>query len=208
MKCEVCGQDYGLAHNCAGIAAAAEVSDVPAPPEGFALFHYLQEAFRIATWDNSAIRRTINDPRALQYGLLVYLVISLLPSSYYLVRLISLHDDAAKRVAIGMAIGLPLGLAFDLGKIGICHLLAKWFSGANGKFTQLLPPLFLGYVVFLLALFPYFGFMAAALAWICVFVMVFQEVDDLEYLTAFLYSASVNVALIVISIFMMPLHNR
>src|SRR5882724_12608140 len=82
MKCQVCGQDYGVAHQCAGVAPAPDVSDVPAPPKGFALGHYLGEALRIATWNDDAIRRTMNDQNAILYGLIIYAVMVSLQLAY------------------------------------------------------------------------------------------------------------------------------
>ena len=207
MKCQVCGQDYGVAHNCAGVTAAADVSDVPPPPTGFALIHYLQEAFRIATWDDAAIRRTMNDPRAVLYGIIVYAVAVSLQLAVPVIQLLLVgRIEYSIIIASSLAI-LLLGSAFlDFIRVGVCHCLSVWFAGGSGKFPQLFGPLLLGSIVLVLAPIPYLGTLAASLAWIAVFAMVFQEVHGIAPLTAFLFSASVGVAFFLIAAFAIP-HN-
>src|SRR5215813_4061059 len=177
MKCEVCGQDYGVAHNCAGVAAAPEISDVPAPPTGFALGHYLGEAFRIATWNDSAIRRTMNDPNAMLYGIIIYAVVVSLQLVYPIVKFLSAgRFEHATIIAASLAILIFASAVLDFFKVGICHLFSKWFSAGSGRFSQLLGPLLLGSIVYVLFLVPVLGPFAAGIAWIAVFAMVFQEV--------------------------------
>jgi len=205
MKCQVCGQEYGVAHQCAGVAPAPDVSDVPAPPKGFALGHYLGEALRIATWNDDAIRRTMNDPDAILYGVIVYgVAVSMLLADPILRFIVAGRYEHAIIVASSLALALIGAAVLDFLKLGICHLLSKWFSGGSGKFTQLLGPLLLGSVVYSLCLIPIVGGFAAAIAWLAVFVMVFQEVHGLEHLTAFLYSASVGVVFFLIQLYALP----
>ena len=205
MKCEICGQEYGVAHQCAGIAAALDISDVPAPPQGFALGHYLKEAFRIATWNDAAIRRTMNDPNAILYGVMVYAVaVSLLLLNSILRFLVAGRFEHAMIVASSLAFLLFAAAVLDFLKAGICHFLSKWFSAGSGKFTQLLGPLLLGSVVYALYPIPFIGPIAAGIAWIAVFAMVYQEVHGVEPLTSFLYSASVNVAFFLLQLFAIP----
>src|SRR5689334_8936398 len=177
MKCEVCGQDYGVAHQCAGIAAAPDVSDVPPPPQGFALGHYLGEALRIATWNDDAIRRTMNDRNAILYGLVIYAVVVSLQLAYPVFLFVSKGRlEHATIIASSLAILLLAAVVLDFLKVGICHLLSKWFSAGSGKFTQLLGPLLLGSVVYALFVIPVLGPIFAGIAWIAVFAMIFQEV--------------------------------
>ena len=205
MKCQVCGQDYGVAHNCAGVAA--DVSDVPPPPAGFALFHYLGEAFRIATWDDVAIRRVMNDPRAILYGIIVYAVVVSLQLAVPVAKLLLAgRIEHSIIIASSLAI-LLLGSAFlDFIRVSVCHCLSVWFADGSGKFSQLFGPLLLGSIVYVLVLIPYWGPWAAALAWIAVFAMVFQEVHGIAPLTAFLFSASVGIVFFLIGVFAIP-HN-
>ena len=205
MKCEVCGQDYGVAHQCAGIAAAPDVSDVPPPPKGFALGHYLGEALRIATWNDDAIRRTMNDRNAILYGIIVYAAVTSLQLAYPVFLFISRgRFEHAVIIASSLAVLLLAAIALDLLKTGICHLLSKWFSAGSGKFTQLLGPLLLGSIVYALFVIPVLGPILAGIAWIAVFAMVFQEVHGVEPLTSFLYSAGVNVVFFLIQAYALP----
>lgn len=207
MKCQICGQEYGVAHNCAGVAAAADVSDVPPPPAGFALFHYLGEAIRIAKWDDVAIRRVMNDPRAVLYGIIVYAVVVSLQLAIPVANLLLAgRIEHSIIIASSLAI-LLIGSAFlDFIRVGVCHCLSVWFAGGSGKFSQLFGPLLLGSIVYVLVLVPYVGPLVAALAWIAVFAMVFQEVHGIAPLTAFLFSASVGVVSFLIATFAIPRH--
>jgi hypothetical protein len=205
MKCQVCGQDYGVAHQCAGIPAAPDVSDVPAPPKGFALGHYLGEAFRIATWNDDAIRRTMKDPNAILYGVIIYGVSVSFQLLYPILVLVSRSRmEHAAIIASSVAILLIASFVLDFVKVGICHFLSKWFSAGSGKFTQLLGPLLLGSIVYALFFIPVLGPLVAGIAWIAVFAMVFQEVHGVEPLTAFLYSASVNIVFFLIQLYAVP----
>lgn len=205
MKCAVCGQEYGVAHNCAGVAAASPVSDVPAPPQGFALGHYLGEAFRIATWDDGAIHRTMNDPQAILYGVIVYaFAVSTQLATPIFRFLFAGRFEHATIIAASVPILIIAAAALDLLRVGICHLLSKWFAAGTGKFKQLLGPLFLGSIVYVLLLIPFVGPLLGGIAWIAVFMMVFQEVHGIEPLTAFLFSASVGVAFFLIELYALP----
>lgn len=208
MKCAVCGQDYGVAHQCAGIPAAPDVSDVPSPPKGFALFHYLGEAFRIATWNDDAIRRTMNDRNAILYGVIIYAAAVSLQLLYPILLLLSRgRIEHATIVASSVAILLIASIVLDFVKVGICHFLSKWFSRGTGKFAQLLGPLLLGSIVYGLFLLPIVGQLAAGIAWIAVFALVFQEVHEVAPLTAILYSASVNIAFFLIQMYAVPVRH-
>jgi hypothetical protein len=207
MKCEVCGQDYGVAHNCAGVAAASDVSDVPPAPKGFALFHYLGEAFRIATWDDAAIRRMMNDPRAILYGIVVYiLVVSLQLAIPVTTLALAGRIEHSIIIASSLAILILSSAFLDFIRVGVCHCLSKWFAAGSGKFSQLFGPLLLGSIVYVLALIPFVGPLLAGIAWIAVFAMVFQEVHGIEPLTAFLFSAAVGLAFFLIGIYAIPRH--
>jgi len=209
MKCQVCGQDYGVAHQCAGIAAAPDISDVPPPPKGFALGHYLGEALRIATWNDDAVRRTMNDPNAILYGVIIYMIaISLQLAVPVSLLLLAGRVEHAVIVASSVAILLLASVGLDLSKIVICHFFSKWFADGSGTFTQLLGPLLLGSIVHALALSPVLGTLAAGIAWLAVFAIVFQEVHGIEPLKAILICGFVNFAFFVIQIYALPAQPR
>jgi len=99
-------------------------------------------------------------------------------------------------VILVAVISLGLGLAFmallTFVQLGLIHLLAKWLFGATGTLIGVMRPLLLGWFVNLLALVPVAGTLAAGVAWTAVLMLVFEEVDGIERLQAFLLSAAVN----------------
>ncbi|HLZ13603.1 MAG TPA: hypothetical protein VKP58_13535 [Candidatus Acidoferrum sp.] len=151
----------------------------------------------------------MNDPNAILYGVIVYgAAVSLLLADPILRFIAAGRYEHAIIVASSLALALIGAAVLDFLKLAICHLLSKWFSGGSGKFTQLLGPLLLGSVVYSLCLIPIVGGFAAAMAWIAVFVMVFQEVHGLEHLTSFLYSATVGVVFFLIQLYALPARNH
>jgi hypothetical protein len=199
MRCEVCGQDYGLAHNCAGVAAAYMTEEEAAPPpSGFAPFYYLRLAFRIVCWDDVSIRRASRDFKSGIYGLFfwiaaatIILVFTAIPQ-----MLMSMHSSGPAMM-FGIAIGLFFGLfvmgVITLVQLGLCHLIAKWFFGATGTYITVMRPLLLGWFVNMLILVPVVGMWASGIAWTAVLMLVFEEVDGIGRLQAFLISAGINI---------------
>jgi hypothetical protein len=193
MVCDVCGQEFLVRHSCPRPIPAG---DTLAPPEGFALFYYLGEAWRIVRWDDAAIRRIKDDQRELPYGILIWCVANALP-----VLLIATYTPKLARQfsdfggILTLLYLLAYGAALGLTQMGICHLLAKWFCAGEGKFIQIIRPLLLASIVYVALAVPFFGPLLAGLAWTAVMMMVFQEVHGIEPLTAFLLSAAVGVGL-------------
>jgi len=194
MKCTVCGMDYGMTHNCAGVAPAINPEDNLPPPSGFAPIHYLREALRIAFWDDAAIRRTSRDPSAIWYGCAIWAFANALP---LLVQCVELYSKAkvqqSLQLVIGLVIVLPFAGLFALLQVGACFLIAKWFMAGEGRFVDILRPLLLGSIVLVLLVLPYVGVFAGSIAWIAVFAMVFQEIDGIAPLSAYLLSAAVGI---------------
>jgi len=86
-KCDICGQDYGLTHSCAGIAPLLTAEE-QAPPGGlrFAPVYYFRQAFKILTWDDAAVRRAAKDSNSLVFGLLIVAIGTALPFGVLLLR--------------------------------------------------------------------------------------------------------------------------
>jgi len=201
MKCGVCGQDYGLTHNCAGVAAFLPPEETAPPPDGFAPLYYFRLAFNIARWDDVSIRRASRDPNAVLYGAFLWavsatilLLFALIP---HVLRASNLSGPAAM---IGLAFGLVFGLVvmaiLTVVQLALCHFIAKWLLGATGTFAGVMRPLLLGWFVNLLVLVPVVGLLAASVAWIAVLMLVFEEVDGIGRLQAFLISTAVNVCIL------------
>ncbi len=112
---------------------------------------------------------------------------------------------------IGLVVGLIAGLLImgiiTFVQLGLCYLIAKWFFGGTGTLISLMRPLLLAWFVNALILIPVFGMLAAGIAWTAVLMLVFEEVDGIGRLQAFLISAGINVCFIVLQ-FAMPLGHR
>jgi hypothetical protein len=217
MICTVCGMEYGLSHNCPGPLSTAGQdilsAGLQAPTDG-GLGYYLGEAFKIVGWDDMAIRRNAKDPRATLYAVLFWLAAMLLilmaTSFQALSRALAKADPVA--AGIGAVVGLTFGLVvmglITFAQLGLCHLIAKWFFGATGKFTELMRPLLLGWFVNCLMLIPVAGMLLAGLGWTAVLMMVFEEVDGIGRLQAFGISAGINICFFILQFSMMPARNH
>lgn len=199
MRCEVCGQDFLATHNCPGPLLPTD-PDKSTAPEGFALFHYLGEGYRIIRWDDSAIRRVMNDPRVLPYGVLIWAAANIVP----LLALLSYSPRtrmllASSRIISGILALLVIGAVLALIQLGICHVIARSFFGGKGTFMQILRPLLLASIVYVLFAIPIAGVFVGSIAWVAVMMMVFQEAHGMQPLTAFLLSAVVGVVLRLLS---------
>lgn len=213
MVCNICGLEYGLSHNCPGPLSAAGQdilsAGLQAPTDG-GLGYYLGEAYKIIRWDDIAIRRTAKDSRATLYAILFWLaamLVILIPTSLSTLSRVLANANPIAMV-VGTVVGLTVGL-FVMGlitfaQLGLCHLIAKWFFGASGKFIELMRPLLLGWFVNCLLLIPVAGMLLAAVGWTAVLMMVFEEVDGIGRLQAFGISAGINICFFILQFSMMP----
>ncbi len=203
MKCAVCGMDYGLSHNCSGIAPLQTPEETAPPPSDFAPLYYLRLAFNIARWDDVSIRRSSHDSNALLYGAALWAIsVTAIFLGTTFVLLSKRFASSPIPLIIGLVVGLAITLVYLgavlLVQLGLCHLIAKWFFGATGTFLGVMRPLLLAWFVNCLILIPYLGILAAGIAWTAVLMMVFEEVDGIGRLQAFGISASVNISFTVL----------
>lgn len=208
VTCEVCGLEYGLAHNCPG-ARTTLMSDEEAapPPSGFAPFYYFRLAFNIARWDDVSIRRASRDPKATYYGVFLWVITALIILIYAALPQILVTTRASgPALIIGLAVGFAFGIVvmavITFVQLGTCHLIAKGFFGGKGTLLGVMRPLLLGWFVNILVLVPVVGLLACAIAWIAVLMLVFEEVDGISRLQAFFISAGVNVCFTVLQFMM------
>ena len=221
MKCEACGMENATTHACTGATGAAVEIQHLRPP-GFALGHYLGEAWRIVRWDDKAIRRTKDDPRALRYGILFYVVGSTVPWAVFTY----LGPGKNSALSLGkllyvLSAMLFFGSMWRLIQLGLVHLIAKNFCAGDGKFIQILRPLSLASLILVLEAVPsvgvllggfswaglaLVGYLLGGIVWVCVMVMVFDVVHGMPQLTAFLVAASVAIGLrlLVVLVFKLP----
>ena len=208
MRCAVCGMEYGLSHNCSGIAPLLTAEETAPPPTGFSPGYYLRLAFNIARWDEISIRRASRDPNSLFYGAVLWAISAAIILLGTALPGMLRHSPWSTEVFV---LGLILGLLFVwvylgavvLIQLSLCHLIAKWFFGATGTYLGVMRPLLLGWFVNCLIPIPFVGILAAAIAWTAVLMLVFEEVDGIGRLQAFGISAGINVCFTALQ-FMIP----
>jgi hypothetical protein len=171
------------------------------PPEGFAPLYYFRLAFNIARWDDLSIRRASRDFKAGVYGAVLWaitatviLVFTVLP------QMLRRMPSSAPGRNVGFVVGLIFALLLmgivTFVQLGLCHAIAKWFFGGTGTLSGVMRPLLLGWFVNGLMLIPVVGPLAAAVAWTAVLMLVFEEVDGIGRLQAFLIAAGINICFI------------
>jgi hypothetical protein len=197
MICASCGQSYRLTHNCSGIAPQLESEERPAKI-GFPPAYYFTQGWKIIFWDSAAIRRNSRDSNALLYGILFWIIGASLP---LLLNIAIAKSNGVtldpQKLTLSLAI-IVTGLLVEFLRFGICHLLAKQFFGADGTFLPLIRSLFLGSVASWLIIVPAIGPLLVGIASTIVIMVVFEEIDHIERLQAFLLAVGVNVAFAVL----------
>ena len=187
MVCSVCGQEYGIAHSCAGVAALVTPEEsAPAPNLRLAPIHYFGEAIRILRWDDAAVRRTAKDNNSLLYGFFILAIAAVLPFASILVR----SDRPGFPVPWNLLVSryvltLAFALLWIVLQIGLAHAIAKILFGAKGSFVGLMRPYLLGQIYQWFVIVPIVGGTIAGLGGIAVLMMVFEEVDGIERMKAF-----------------------
>ncbi|MGC0776933.1 MAG: hypothetical protein WCD68_06980, partial [Candidatus Acidiferrum sp.] len=199
--------------NCPGPLSAAGLdiltAGLQAPTDG-RIGYYLGEAFKIVRWDDVAIRRNAKDRRATLYGVLIWSAAALV---IVLARTLPALNSAITRanpitlmiaIIVGVTFGFVLIAVITFLQLGLCHLIAKWFFGATGRFVEVMRPLLLGWFVNCFLLIPVAGMLLAAIGWTAVLMMVFEEVDGIRRLQAFGISAGINICFLVLQFSLMP----
>jgi hypothetical protein len=173
------------------------LEEVAPPPSEFAPFYYIRMAFNIVRWDDMAIRRASRDPNALVYGAALS---AMTAAIIFLVTALPSMLAREGRTPGTIFWGLLLGLLFfwtymgiiAVIQIGLCHAIAKVFLGATGTLAGVMRPLLLGWFVNALILIPVVGIYATGITWTAVLMLVFEEVDGIGRMQAFLISAGIN----------------
>jgi hypothetical protein len=204
MQCAVCGQDYGLTHTCTGIAPLQAAEETAPPPRlRFAPVHYINEAFKILSWDDAAVRRASKDNNSLLYGFLIVAIAPALPLGALMLRDVQLGYPVPWELVIsryGMAL---LGsLIWIVLQIGLSHILAKALFEAKGSYVEIMRAYLLGQLYRWLIVVPVVGGLAMGVGGIAVLMLVFEEVDGIERMKAFGLAASIGVIFWIASIWM------
>jgi len=202
MQCTVCGQDYGLTHTCTGIAPMTTAEEM-APPPGlrFAPLHYLNEAAKILSWDDEAVRRASRDNNSLLYGFLIVVIASALPFGLLMLREIKLgYPMPWGLLASRYGIALLYSLAWIFLQVGLSHVLAKKLFNAKGGYAAIMRAYLLGQMYRWLIVVPVIGGMLTGVGGIAVLMLVFEEVDRIDRMKAFGLAASIGVIFWIASI--------
>jgi hypothetical protein len=106
----------------------------------------------------------------------------------------------AQKILFSVAI-VTAGILVELLRFAICHFLAKQFFGGDGKFVALIRALFLGSVASWLIIVPVLGSLLVGIASTIVIMVVFEEIDHIERLQAFVLAVGVNIGFAVLIYF-------
>jgi hypothetical protein len=150
VKCEVCGLEYGLSHNCKGISPLVTPDKMaPAPGRRFAPLHYLEESFKILTWNDESVRRTAKDNNSLVYGPVILAVETAAPFQLMLLRNWSLgYPTPRSLVGVRFVQMFAHSLIWMILQIGLSHVLAKALFQAKGSHIELVRAYMLGQMFF------------------------------------------------------------
>jgi hypothetical protein len=179
----------------------------------FSLWHYLKEAFRIIVWNEDAVQRTKDDPMAIVFGVCFWAFTNtfILAASFSIFRGRFILPSALYFTTV-LPIQFVTVSAVSIARLWIVHFVATTFCGGDGRFIQILRPLSLASLIQLpIAVIPLIlavsGFGDAALVILglsailiglanaAVTVFVFDAVDQMPQLTAFITSVVAGIFL-------------
>jgi len=209
-QCSVCGQEYALTHNCAGIAPLVTADETAPPPSlRFAPVYYFGEAFKIMMWDDAAVRRASRDNNSLVYGFLLVAASCLIPFLLLAQRSVTLgYPVPWSLMPARYARLLIVSLLWIVLQIGLSHYLAKLLLDANGSYLGIMRAYMLGQMFRVLVLIPVVGGMLVGIGGIAVLMMVFEEVDGVERMKAFMLAAAIGIVFWIASIWWMTSGGR
>ena len=185
VRCDVCGQEYGVTHVCTGARLEAALDPRWAPVAGFAPLRYFRQAVAIARWDDAAIIAASEDRAATRYGGAIWLI----GQALYLGTGLWVGRNTIRLGVPQLVAGALVLVAFQavlfLAQYGCCHLLARWLFGGRGTFRGIIRPMLLGSVVIWALPIPYVGPLVAGLWFLAIMMLVFENVDGIGRLKAF-----------------------
>jgi len=103
---------------------------------------------------------------------------------------------------------LIVSLLWIVLQIGLSHYLAKLLLDANGSYLGIMRAYMLGQMFRLLVLIPVIGGMLVGIGGIAVLMMVFEEVDGVERMKAFMLAATIGIVFWIASIWWMTSGGR
>jgi hypothetical protein len=193
-ECPVCGQSFGLTHNCPGAAAAPPPMALRISPGPFAVGYYLRLAFDIARFDGEAIVSASRDKHALLYGVVIWILLGVAGGiKPWIPVLLQGYVINWSAILVNLSIGLLALLAATFLQYAIYHGLARWWFGASGTYLGLVRAMFLSSLVSVASFIPVVGIPVASLWGVAILMRVFEEVDGIERMKAFALSAGLGI---------------
>jgi hypothetical protein len=173
----------------------------PPPNLRFAPGYYFQQAFKILTWDDSAVRRASRDNNSLVYGFLIVAIGTALPFGLLLLQNWGPGYAAPWRlVGAQYALVLIYSLLWIVLQIGFSHVLARVLFEAKGSYLGIMRAYMLGQLFRWLVIIPMVGGIFVAVGGVAVLMMAFEEVDEIERMKAFGLAAAIGITFWILSI--------
>jgi hypothetical protein len=204
MKCDVCGQDYDGTHDCPGVPTTISQEEAAPSVAGFAPLYYLRLAMNIVRWNQVAMRRASHDSKAGIYGAVLWFIVAIAIELFVLhpeiVRIEHVATPAVSRSTLvlifagGVISGVAAMAVVWFIQVGLCHLICKWFLRTTGTLKGVMRPLLLGSIVNALDVIPVVGDWAYGIAWTAVMILVFEEVDGIDRISALVICIAINVS--------------
>jgi hypothetical protein len=205
QECPVCGQIYGITHTCPGaVVSENSPGDAWAKPQSFSPLFYLRQAVAIARFDDTAILAASRDPAALSYGVILWLfsrvVIYSVVFSVPLRALFRGYKVSLLQLPFAFLAAVVIDAVTVLLQYGISHGLARWWFAARGTYIGILRPVFLGSFVSCTLVIPYVGAYVAGIWTLAILMCVFEEVDGIERMKAFVLAYGVGFIFFILSL--------
>lgn len=155
MRCEVCGAEYSLAHNCGGPASAVSSS---APPPSATLVGYLRDALAILGLTVSVITRVAGDRRAFRYGASFFAVTFTVAMFIEISKELDWNEPLM--LGFGMvfaAIAAVLAVPVFLGYFYAIHSCMRFIFGGKASYWELVRPMMLSSPILVFLAIPVLG---------------------------------------------------
>ena len=190
MRCDKCGEEAGLLHECSGPPRGVQAILHEAVPRlRFAPLHYLGQTIAIARFDDKAILRNSRDNNALLYGVpLWFLAMTPMTWSLAAQRGISFPVSLAFLV-----IALPVAFILQVAVWGLCHLVARFGLRGRGSLAGIMRVMLLGSIVSAIAIIPVLGTLLAGLWSLAIMMLAFESVHGIRRMHAFAISLGIGI---------------
>ena len=151
---------------------------------------YLRETIRIIRLDTDAMGRMAQDRRALYYGAVILMGAHAIQWLSELPALIENEPMEPLFLFALIVLAIPAELVISFVSIALLHGTARLLFGASGRTLALVRVLWLGSLVLWLTAIPFVGTVVAALWFLLIMLVAFEEVDGIERLQALMIAVA------------------